>query len=74
MRRLSGQALRGIHIIGGSSLNRLLNQLSAGATDPRVIAGPGEATAIGNTLMQALAVGFLSCLADGRAQCINPLM
>lgn len=46
-----------LHIIGGGSQNRLLNQLTANALQMPVIAGPVEATAIGNILMQALAKG-----------------
>jgi rhamnulokinase len=67
LRELSGKALRMIHIIGGGSRNSLLNQLTADATGCRVIAGPVEATAIGNILLQAIALGHLSSLPDGRA-------
>jgi rhamnulokinase len=67
LRELSGKALPVIHIIGGGSRNRLLNQLTADATGCEVIAGPVEATAIGNILLQAIALGHLSSLAEGRA-------
>ena len=67
LRELSGKALPVIHIIGGGSRNHLLNQLTADATGCEVIAGPVEATAIGNILLQAIALGHLSSLADGRA-------
>jgi rhamnulokinase len=67
LRLLSGKALPVIHIIGGGSRNNLLNQFSADATGCRVIAGPVEATAIGNILMQAIALGHLSNLAEARA-------
>jgi rhamnulokinase len=67
LRLLSSKALPVIHIIGGGSRNHLLNQFSADATGCRVIAGPVEATAIGNILMQAIALGYLSNLAEARA-------
>lgn len=56
-----------IHIVGGGSKNTLLNQMTADATGLRVLAGPVEATAAGNVLMQALADGQLRDLADLRA-------
>ena len=49
-----------VHIVGGGSQNRLLCQLTADATGKRVIAGPVEATALGNVLVQARAAGVLS--------------
>ena len=55
-----------VHIIGGGSKNRLLNQLTADATGKVVIAGPAEATSIGNILMQALAMGHIASLDEGR--------
>jgi rhamnulokinase len=64
---LSGKRLRVIHIIGGGSRNRLLNQFTADATGCQVIAGPVEATAIGNILMQAIALRQLSSLEEARA-------
>jgi rhamnulokinase len=67
LRELSGKALPVIHIIGGGSRNRLLNQFTADATGCRVIAGPVEATAIGNILMQAIGLRHLSSLEEGRA-------
>lgn len=48
-----------LHIVGGGSRNHLLNQLAADATEIPVITGPVEATAIGNILIQALALGHL---------------
>ncbi len=67
LRELSGRALPVIHIIGGGSRNRLLNQFTADATGCEVIAGPVEATAIGNILIQAIALGQISSLTEGRA-------
>lgn len=61
-----GYELEVIHIIGGGSQNQLLCQLTADATGKPVIAGPVEATAIGNALMQAIALGYVSSLAEGR--------
>lgn len=59
--------LEPVHIIGGGTQNRLLNQLTADATNRSVITGPIEATAIGNVLMQAVALGHLQSLDDARA-------
>ena len=59
--------LGAVHVVGGGSRNRLLCQLTADATGRPVIAGPAEATAIGNILIQALATGHLGALSDARA-------
>lgn len=64
---LRGQHLPVIHIIGGGSQNALLNQFTADATGRTVVAGPVEATALGNILVQAMALGILPSLAEGRA-------
>jgi rhamnulokinase len=56
-----------IHIVGGGSQNKLLNQFAADATGRTVIAGPVEATAIGNVLVQALALGHVATLSEARA-------
>lgn len=61
-----GYSLEAVHIVGGGSQNQLLNQFTADATGKPVIAGPVEATAIGNLLVQAMAVGRLSSLAEAR--------
>jgi len=61
-----GRKLRRIHIVGGGSRNQLLNQLVAQATGRTVIAGPAEATAAGNVLVQAIGAGMLSGLAEAR--------
>ena len=55
-----------IHIIGGGANNRFLNQLTADATKLKVIAGPTEATATGNILVQAKAMGVLKSLDEMR--------
>jgi rhamnulokinase len=67
LRELSGKSLPVIHIIGGGSRNRVLNQFTADATGCQVIAGPVEATAIGNILVQAIGLQHLSSLEEGRA-------
>jgi rhamnulokinase len=63
---LTGQRAEVIHIVGGGSQNALLNQFTADACNRPVLAGPVEATAIGNVLVQALGVGVLGSLADAR--------
>jgi rhamnulokinase len=54
---LSGQSVDVIHLVGGGSRNALLCQLTADACQLPVVAGPVEATALGNALVQARAVG-----------------
>jgi rhamnulokinase len=64
-----------VHIVGGGIKNRLLNQFTADATGCVCIAGPVEATAAGNILMQAIALGHIDSLAHARAivrQSFNP--
>ncbi|HEY0238483.1 MAG TPA: rhamnulokinase family protein [Friedmanniella sp.] len=58
--RLGGVAIDTVHIVGGGSQNALLCQLTADRTGRRVLAGPVEATAIGNVLVQARAAGVVS--------------
>jgi rhamnulokinase len=55
-----------LHIVGGGTQNTLLSQLAADATGRTVIAGPVEATAIGNVLIQAIGKGCISDLAELR--------
>jgi rhamnulokinase len=64
--RLTGRRVRTVHVVGGGSRNALLNQLTADALGRPVLAGPVEATAIGNLLVQALALGRLGSPADIR--------
>jgi rhamnulokinase len=64
---LTGTRLDPIHIIGGGTKNRLLSQFIADCTGRRCIAGPIEATAIGNILMQAIGLGHLESLPAARA-------
>jgi rhamnulokinase len=64
---LAGRRFDVIHIVGGGSRNALLNQFVADSTGRTVVAGPGEATAIGNVLIQAMGAGELAGLAEARA-------
>ncbi|MGP9501013.1 rhamnulokinase [Specibacter sp. AOP5-B1-6] len=57
VQELSGQKVNVVHIVGGGSQNELLCQLTANATGLPVVAGPVEATALGNVLVQARAAG-----------------
>jgi rhamnulokinase len=63
---LTGTPIEGIQIIGGGSRNGYLNQSTATATGKPVLAGPIEATAIGNAVVQATAAGRFTSLADAR--------
>ncbi len=63
---LTGKSIRRIHIVGGGSRNRFLNQLVADCTARTVVAGPTEATAAGNVLVQAMGAGLVSGLAEIR--------
>jgi rhamnulokinase len=64
---LTGRRRDVIHVVGGGSQNALLCQFTADACNRPVLAGPVEATAIGNVLVQALGVGALGSLAEARA-------
>jgi rhamnulokinase len=61
-----GRKVSTIHIVGGGCQNELLNQMTADACGRPVLAGPIEATAIGNILVQAMATGDVKTLADAR--------
>jgi rhamnulokinase len=67
LEEVTGTRIEVIHVVGGGSRNRLLNQLTANACGRLVVAGPVEATAIGNVLIQARCAGEVCTLADGRA-------
>jgi rhamnulokinase len=64
---VSGREVRTLHVIGGGAQNALLCQLTADVTGREVLAGPVEATALGNVLVQARASGELGSLAEIRA-------
>jgi rhamnulokinase len=67
LERAGGRDVHTIHVIGGGARNALLCALTAEITGRVVLAGPVEATATGNVLVQALADGELGSLADMRA-------
>jgi rhamnulokinase len=64
--RLTGETIKGIHIVGGGSRNDYLNQVTATASGLPVVAGPVEATAIGNILVQAIRAGRFPTIAEAR--------
>ena len=64
--KISNKKINRLHIVGGGSKNELLNQLTADATGKIVIAGPVEATALGNIIVQATARSKIESLEDGR--------
>jgi rhamnulokinase len=66
LEELTGRRFDVIHVVGGGSQNGLLCQFAADACNRPVLAGPVEATAIGNVLVQAIGLGLLSSLADAR--------
>ena len=66
LRRLTGRSIERIHIIGGGSRNEKLCQFTADATNLPVFSGPAEATAIGNIMAQALAMGHVGSVAEIR--------
>ncbi len=63
---LTNQKIEGVQIIGGGSHNSYLNQATANATGLLVLAGPAEATVIGNLLVQAISAGRFASLAEAR--------
>ena len=67
LEELTGERIKVIHIVGGGSQNDLLNQFTADACQRPVLAGPVEATSIGNLVMQLFALGEIRSLAEGRA-------
>lgn len=67
LEELTGKPISTIHIVGGGIQNRLLTQLTADACGRSVFAGPVEATAYGNILMQAIGLGEISTLQEGRS-------
>lgn len=66
LKEMTGSFIGAVNIVGGGSRNRLLNQFTANACQRAVLAGPVEATVLGNLLVQARACGELGTLADIR--------
>jgi sugar (pentulose or hexulose) kinase len=66
LEEMLGRRLEPIHIVGGGAQSRLLSRFTADATGRTVITGPVEATAAGNILVQALALGQLGSLSEAR--------
>jgi rhamnulokinase len=66
MEELTGIAITEIRIVGGGSRNRLLNQFTADATGRSVVAGPVEASALGNIAMQMVATKVVASLGEAR--------
>jgi len=64
--QLRGSPVAGIHVVGGGSRNGLLNRMTADASGKPVLAGPVEATALGNLIVQMQAAGVVADLAEGR--------
>lgn len=71
LERLLGRRLTRIHIVGGGSRNHILNQFVADATQRVVVAGPAEATAAGNILVQAMGSGYVRNLEEIRQVVAN---
>jgi rhamnulokinase len=63
---LTDRKIEVLHIVGGGSNNDLLNEFAANALEVPVLAGPAEATAAGNVLLQALALGDLPSIEAAR--------
>jgi rhamnulokinase len=66
LEEILGHRLEPIHIVGGGAQNYLLNQFTADATGRQVVTGPVEATATGNIITQAMALGHIASLEEGR--------
>lgn len=62
----SGRRIEKLHVVGGGSQNELLNRLTADAAGIPVLAGPVEATALGNIMMQAIALGDVKSVEHAR--------
>jgi rhamnulokinase len=67
LREVSGHRIATVHVVGGGARNELLCRLTAGACGLPVLAGPVEATALGNVLVQAYACGLATSLPEMRA-------
>jgi rhamnulokinase len=67
LEQVLGRKIGVIHVVGGGTQNELLNQMTADACNRPVVAGPVEATAIGNMLVTAIALGDIANLQEGRS-------
>jgi sugar (pentulose or hexulose) kinase len=67
LRELTGREIRTLRVVGGGCLNTFLCQMTADACGCSVVSGPAEASALGNVMLQAAAVGELENVVDGRA-------
>jgi sugar (pentulose or hexulose) kinase len=65
--QISGKPVEKIYIVGGGCQNHLLNQFTADALDCTIVAGPVEASSIGNIIMQLYVLGEIHSLTEGRA-------
>lgn len=63
---ISGKRARRLHIIGGGTRNRMLSQMTANALNREVVAGPVEATALGNAAVQMIALGWIRDIGEAR--------
>ncbi len=66
LEQLTGKPVEVLHVVGGGSQNKLLNQMTAEALARPIVCGPVEATAIGNLLVQAMSHGAVADLAELR--------
>ncbi|MCC8174547.1 MAG: rhamnulokinase [Odoribacter sp.] len=67
LQNFAEEPLEKLHVIGGGSRNNLLNSFTANSLGVPVIAGVSEATAVGNIMLQAKAMGLVSCIGDMRS-------
>ena len=68
---ITNENIDNLHIVGGGSQNKVLNQLTADATKKTVISGPVEATVCGNILVQAMGLGEVDSLNEMRSIVLN---
>jgi rhamnulokinase len=66
LEQLTGQSITTIHVVGGGSRHELLCQMTADACQRVLVAGPSEATALGNIVAQAIAAGVVPSVQDAR--------
>lgn len=73
LKHLAPFPIKKLHVIGGGSKNKLLNQFTANAIGMPVVAGPSEATAIGNGLVQARSAGIVTSRWEMRQLVVNSI-